>query len=321
MKEKLSWLYKYITLRIRKVTYKLRTSFMKRLIAVTKGKGLSHMHSYWPFIRLEKTNTEGAYKVFRKDSHLLTTLPYSELKHKDKAEAFIWGAGPSLNGIDFNKIPKTGHIFLNSTITLVPKYGLKPLAYIILDQFHIIYSFHTLKNIPDGTNLILTLPVIKEIADRDISILLKNKVFLAVNPLEPYEQNKRNFTELDTSKIITDLTLNTAFTKDPAYGFIDGGTVLTLGVQLCCFLGVQNTYIMGMDLSGGNTPHFNEKSKTTYFPSTTRGGLIGDYEVQILPFMQLAAKVFKENGLNIYNCSPVSRLPFDIIPYSDKFAK
>ena len=52
-----------------------------------------------------------------------------------------------------------------------------------------------------------------------------------------------------------------------------------------------------------------------------KSGLQKDFYNYILPFMKEASKRYKTKGIDLFNCSPISKLPFDIIPYSAIYEK
>lgn len=93
--------------------------------------------------------------------------------------------------------------------------------------------------------------------------------------------------------------------------------MLARGVQMAFYLNAGVTYILGLDLGNFMQPHFYETEQD----KVVSCGLLRDYEAKILPFMTLAAKVFKENNREIFNCSSVTKLPYGIFPYNNRFLK
>ncbi len=91
---------------------------------------------------------------------------------------------------------------------------------------------------------------------------------------------------------------------------------MSIGIQLAYFCKADRTYLVGLDIGNANQPRFYETNK-----NKQKSGLLKDYQEKILPFMKEASLMFKDEGMRLYNCSPVSKLPYDIIPYSDYLDK
>ena len=68
-----------------------------------------------------------------------------------------------------------------------------------------------------------------------------------------------------------------------------------------------------LDIGNAETePRFYEKEQ-----DRIRTGLLKDYDELILPFMRLAAAWYNQHEYRIFNCSPVTKLPYSVIPYHD----
>lgn len=147
----------------------------------------------------------------------------------------------------------------------------------------------------------LTFPAIKEIAFERPDIIRQNRIFLL---------HERKFHDSD----VFDTSEKNLFLFDrPTYGVFQAGTVMSAAVQLAAFLNIHHVYLLGLDISNAEKePRFYETQK-----DKVRTGLLRDYERQILPFMKLASVWYRNAGWTISNCSPVSKLPYSVIPYQD----
>ena len=99
---------------------------------------------------------------------------------------------------------------------------------------------------------------------------------------------------------------------DPRLGFFHTGTVMSNAIQIAFYVGFKEIFLLGFDLGNANQPRFYENTE-----DVVRSGLLNDYEEHIKPFMLLTKLASKKTGVGVYNCSPVSLLPYSIIPYRD----
>ena len=93
-------------------------------------------------------------------------------------------------------------------------------------------------------------------------------------------------------------------------GVFGGGTVVYAALQAASCLGFSPVYILGMDMTfGGARPRFYE-AREHMRPSW----LARDFERTILPCLRLMARFGQTSGFGVYNLSPISQVPADIIP-------
>ena len=85
---------------------------------------------------------------------------------------------------------------------------------------------------------------------------------------------------------------------------------MAVGLQLALLLDAHEILLLGLDINNVSQPRFYEKHN-----QSLKSGLLKDYQHKILPFMMKMARVCRDRGILIYNCSSVSKLPYDIIPF------
>lgn len=293
----------------------LRTSIVKRLIDIRYGVAYEHMHPYWPHMEIAYS-PEGYHKIYCHGKYALTTCSFSDLKTQcGGGEVSIFGAGPSIKLMDLSKIKENSAILVNGAITLADKLPHKPLLCILMDQNFLVNDTNLLKNLPKGSNILLSIAFLGTILRKDKSLIEGQNIFISNNILELYKKPITEISALPLDK--AEHTDKTAFSFDPEYGLFDGGTVLTWAIQLSFYFGACVTYILGLDLGNYAAPHFYE----TEANKCVSIGLFRDYETKILPFMTLAGEIFRKNNLPIFNCSPETKLPYSIFPFSDHFLK
>lgn len=288
--------YQSVKFFISKKIYKFKESCIKRYLKLTK-KDKIYSHSVYPYIKTQEKDS-GVFDVFFKNEYLFTSKSFDLLKGNYE-NIFIVGSGPSVSKQNTDKLKNKNVIFLNGSILTALEKSIIPMAYIIIDANFILNRMDIINKIQKGTNIILSPSAIKALAFFSPQTLTENNIFILSYITEP-AKHKTYF----------------EFSSNPQKGFADGGTVMSIGIQLAYFCKAETTYLVGLDISNANQPRFYETVK-----NKQKCGLLKDYQQKILPFMKQAALMFKEKGMALYNCSPISKLPYDIIPYSDYMSK
>mgnify|MGYP000000047602 FL=1 len=241
------------------------------------------------------------YKAYFKEKIICTESLYSfREKYQSLENLFIIGSGPSIKEQPIELLKNKDIILLNGAIHLIKSHQLRPLGVVIIDDSFVRKNAGILSYIPSSTHLFLSIYALKEIF-RKAPDLLHNPIYLVH--------------ELKCAGDIIPSDIHQCLYQfdKPTWGVFDGGTVMAVAIQLAAFISANNVWLLGLDIGNSNTePRFYENQT-----NICRSSLITDYETKILPFMRLAAVWYRQNNKNIYNCSPISKLPFDIIPYND----
>lgn len=294
---------------------KLRVSLMHRILFLKFGPGHRHWHTYWPNLKIE-FQPNGQHEVFYKGRKVFVTQSLAALKASSYDEIVIFGAGPSIKQMDLSKVKPGTAILVNGAMSLANKLAGGPLLCAVLD-----YAFlrdkvckDMLYSLPKGTNLLVSDDFFAYGFKRDKHIFDKFNVFIVCNATYPHWAKK---IEIDTLPIQNFRKgYDSLFSYNPQFGLFDGGTIVTWAVQMAYYLRAKTTYILGMDLGNFSEPHFYETEKNKIVSI----GLLRDYQ-KIENFMRLASEAFTADGLKIFNCSPVTKLPYSIIPFNDYFLK
>lgn len=299
---------------VKKLIEKLRVSVMHRILFFKFGEGYRHWHTYWPDLKIE-ARPDGRHEVFYKGRKVFTAQSLADLKTTDYDEIVIFGAGPSVKRMDLSKVKPRTAILVNGAMSLAGKLAGGPLLCAVLD-----YAFLTpagkamLAALPEGTNLLVSDDFFAYAFKRNKHIFDKFNVYITYNSVHPHWGKKIEIKDFSPQHFR--LGYGSLFSYDPRYGLFDGGTILTWAVQTAYYLGAKTTYILGLDLGNFAEPHFYETEKN----KVVSNGLLRDYQ-KIENFMRLASEAFAAAGLKIFNCSPVTKLPYSIIPFSDYFLK
>jgi hypothetical protein len=267
---------------------KLRRRIIKRYIKITHEKSNWFKADYWPDIK--NHNHEWYFRDTR-----LEVLPLSSIDLTNKSVNII-GSGPSVKNLELDKLKDSNNIFLNGAISLSYDYDLPVFAHVIMDSNFVYNCFDLIKRkVQYRTKLILSLGALCAIAERDLSILQRNDIYIFhIKPLSD----------------------ECHFSIDIDNYLIDGGTVMAIAIQAVLQSHPKKVYLLGLDISNAHLPRFYESQG-----NMQKSGLQKDFEHKILPFMTAASSQYKNDNVEIFNCSPISKLPFEIISYSDYYAK
>lgn len=300
---------------IKKLLDKIRISFKHRILFLKFGSGYRHWHTYWPNLKIE-FRPDGRHEVFYKGRKVLTTQSLVSLQKNSYDEIVIFGSGPSVNQMDLRKVKPRTAILVNGAMALANKLKGGPLLCAVLD-----YAFFNdnlckdmLYSLPEGTNLLVSDYFFAYVFKKDRHIFDRFNVYIVHNTVHPHWAKEIEIKDCSLQHFRKGD--NCLFSYDPKYGLFDGGTILTWAIQISYYLRARTTYILGLDLGNFASPHFYETEENKIVST----GLLRDYQ-RIENFMRLASEVFAEGGLKIFNCSPITKLPYSIFPFSDYFIK
>ncbi|KND23213.1 hypothetical protein AFK20_02490 [Enhydrobacter aerosaccus] len=97
---------------------------------------------------------------------------------------------------------------------------------------------------------------------------------------------------------------------DIRYGFVEGGTVALVALQLAYSLGFQVIHLYGIDLINSQQPRFYENQDNAA-PTKLDKAITH----RIVPSFDWVAHNYQQKGVQIYNHSPISKDLFTFIPY------
>lgn len=281
---------------------KIRRLIIRSSLKVVDRKTYKTRSEYWPWINIHESATNH-HEIFSFTQKLATSKPVRELTCANKSFSIV-GSGPSINDIDFSKIENTNIILLNGAINLIHKKDITPFYCIIIDSTFIENRFEIVRELPSGTHLLTTLGCLRAIHERDAHLIKRLNISVTQNVADP--------THKITNSDLGSLFRTQGYSDNLDIGYIDGGTVMAVGLQLALQFNAHEILLLGLDINNINQPRFYEKHN-----QSLKSGLLKDYQYKILPFMMKIASVCRARGIQIYNCSSVSKLPYDIIPFMD----
>lgn len=244
----------------------------------------------------------------------------------------ILASGSSIKAIDLTKISQQPCIFVNGSINLMGQCDFtQPVAYAITDPRFIRHNLAILQNRYDGQcPLYLTQAVLEKLAETDPTIIEKSyqNLYLIYSVERPITQpsggfltqfllkwqtkkrplvdfhNHPNFVIKQQGKNAIGVSL------DIRHGFVEAGTVAYVATQLAYGLGFKQIHLYGVDLINASEPRFYENSQNSA-PSKLEPAIYN----RIVPSFDLLATVYQQQGVKVYNHSPISKTLFHHLPF------
>ena len=220
---------------------------------------------------------------------------------KEHKECFIIGGGPSIKNQNLNLLENKFTIVHNAFYLLRTNYTFKPSLYVLEDPLPAEDNSIELNKIKD-INIVVPLKLKKYIRNRD------NVTYINFD-----------YTYIDSRETTKDKSLKFKFSDNLLLKGFWGGTVVYFSLQIAYFLGFKKIYLFGVDLSykipssakidgsiitstESDNNHLHKdwfgKGKRWHFPRQDRMKIA----------LERAIKFLSENGVEVYNFSPVSKI-------------
>lgn len=291
----------------------------------------AHMKTLHPYFGLrQRPGPDGGHDVLWRRRPVGRARPVSALERPDVADCFIVTSGPSLAQVDFRRLRGRVCFGVNGSIVKSEEADVPFLYHMVLDRNFVRDRFELVRTaILSGSQCVFSFVALSEIGEREPELLANDNLFLLPQLNAVYAEPKRTPEAFDAWAVEQPgLDLHPAaplqrgwvgFSRRPDLGAFSGQTVAFSALQVAWWLGYRRIFILGMDLGGtGGYERFYESGA-----SAAKTRLDKDFEPYILPSFELAGRLCREEGREVYNVSPSSRLPADVIPrlsYDDALA-
>jgi KDO transferase-3 len=272
--------------------------------------------------RFQLAPTEGGYAVLWNDRVVSRTEAPTFLRDSQSGGAFLVAAGPSLADLDLRILRDRPVMAVNGSMAKLLEAGVSPDYFMVLDQDFFRHRWEIVRQgIQAARRCLFSAEGLNEICLREASLLDRHPLLLQVCNaayLQPrlsiddcIALSRQNpallFAERD-AQLVADKLIG--WSDDITQGVFTGRTVTYAALQVLKYLGFRRVYILGMDLGhGGGRPRCYGEGDTPR-PS----GLERDYERFILPSFRLLQRAAVTDSFRVFNLSPVSRLPADVLP-------
>lgn len=239
----------------------------------------------------------------------------------------IIASGPSVADLDFTDLINTATIFVNGSISLMAQYDFTHIAgYVISDARFIKHQPDILKKYYAGQPLYATVAVFEALAIMHPDIISSHhhsmRIIYPVDRPWGVKTNKSWFKRLlfkpqalnkktplaafaDQPNFVIDTRHKPApigLSLDITQGFVEAGTVAYVAAQLAFSRQAGEIHLYGIDLINNDKPRFYE-SKDNSAPSKLDKAI----SERIVPSFDLLGRIYKEQGVVVYNHSPISQ--------------
>lgn len=284
----------------------------------TEFKHLKRLHPDFKLKRLGNLE-DNYYEIFWKQKLVGVTNPLSNLTKPQSERCFIVATGPSLNEIDFKQLANETLLGVNGAVAKCNKNVFMQYHFISDASFVLTRLSFVEKMINSGADCLFSFATLNNICECKPELLEAKNVFLLPEMNLQYDVPKKNAAEFDLwaesepEIILHDnsrlMNGRVGFSKNINQGVFTAQTVVFEAVQTAAYLGFKKINILGMDLNfSQDTSRFYEHKKDVVKSRINR-----DFEPYVLPAFEVAGKVAKHEGFEIFNLSPDSRLPATII--------
>lgn len=258
----------------------------------------------------------------------------------------IVASGGSISQVKIDRLLNEPTIFVNGSIQLFKDHAfVSPVAYVISDHRFIEHNLALMEqyyrvqaNGKAQCPLYITQAVLENLHKLAPHYLQKvsPNIRLIYNFQKPISDKKVNVFSKLSKKLIAKLNkthANNGLTNSQAIhiqansnnpligvstdirkGFVEAGTVAFVASQLAYSMGFKEIYLHGMDLLNAHEPRFYENQQNQAPCKLDKA-----VENRIVPSFDYMASVYQQQGVSIYNGSPVSKDIFKQFLFSDKF--
>ena len=244
----------------------------------------------------------------------------------------ILASGSSIYSANLNKISQQPCIFVNGSIELMETYDFQqPVAYVITDPRFIRHNLAILQNRYRGQcSLYITQAVLEKLADTDPHLIEQyaqhlRLIYSVERPIrQPSKHFLAKFFRKNNKRLLMDFANHPQFvierhgdttigvSLDIRHGFVEAGTVAFVATQLAYHLRFSEIHLYGIDLINAHEPRFYENVQNSA-PSKLAPAIYN----RIVPSFDLLASVYQQQGVMVYNHSPVSKDLFKNLPFFD----
>jgi len=295
--------------------------YRKWLYRKTLPDNLNQLKKLHPYFKLEKIGEKEDcyYEIFWKKKLIGKTNPLVNLKKPVSERCFIVATGPSLNEVDFQHLSSETLFGLKGAVAKCDN-NISMQYHIVSDASFIPQRFSLVeKMINSKADCLFSFVALNHICECNPDLLKANNLFLLPEINYNYDFPKKNALAFDQwAESKPDLVLHdtvklskgrVGFSKNITLGVFTAQTVVFEAIQTAAYLGFKKINILGMDLNfSPDIPRFYEQKK-----DIAKSRINQDFEPYILPSFEVAKNVAEQDGFEIFNLSPNSRLPESII--------
>ena len=269
-----------------------------------------HHLDYLPEIELISKSNQIDKIIYKKKVEIIPNKLGNLFPFFHRKRVFLVGSGPSIKEQNMHLLAKEKTIFLNGAISLVKSHNIQPTAFIVTDKRFVKNHKTLFFSLPSNIPCLFTLDVVKEVLNNDPNFFQAHTLFLIEKATRPYLKDKIKIEELDTSYFAK--KHNNACSLDINHGFVEAGTVMYAAAQVILSYKPKEIILVGFDLGNSNNPRFYESVN-----NKAKSKLQKALHKNIIPAFSLLSELCHIKNISIKNASPISKMPYDVIPYTN----
>ena len=229
---------------------------------------------------------------------------------------FVVASGPSLATVNVGALAGNASFAVNGAIARYDANTPGPNYYVITDPDFVEHRFPLVEAaFAARPYLLLSAAAMSAICERSPSLFRKADVSLIETHFCRYGQPRLKEPQIEAlvaaHKTLHASSARIGFSCDAELGLFSAHTVAYYPIQIACYMGFSEVYLLGVDLGGsGNQIRFYERV------GSARPSRLGhDLEKYILPSFSVLKRVTEAHpGFRVYNLSASSRLPAELVP-------
>lgn len=292
-------------------------SLIKQVYRYSRARTYRHSEKIWPYVKI-KRHDNGSFKEVSINGKHLPIAHIDRFKNPMCKELLILASGPSINHTNLSELGEMHWCAVNGAVNVLPRYADKPLHYYVVvdqgfvtDRIEMIAEVLTNPDVVVFTNVFCMHLIVDLLAFESIKaqlVLLDDRQLPVYGCKMTAEQMRLQSKQADTA-LNWHEKLDVGFSLDLKRGYISGGTVVYIALQIACYLGYQKVYLAGVDMKNFQQPRFYETAATRL---ETKLDL--EFETFVYPSFVLAADIYRQNNIEGYNLCLDSGLDDAIFP-------
>lgn len=289
----------------------LKRQMVRLGIRLLCGAKWGHAQDWTPHLRLIPPSENRRGSVYYKQKKLTELFTFREFQEATQPYCVIVGSGPSLAPQDLGHLGDGSLILLNGAIIRIAQASNAQSVFLAIEDERFIWRRYEMvrQYVNEQTRLLLSVSVLRALAELDPEWLSDRTVFLIENLLKPYGEPRRQLNDPGLARHIT-TDGQVAYSMAPQQGVIPAGTVAFSALQWVMARRPSTIGFAGIDISNAHQTRFYES------PSDRAGSGIRLAEGKILQHFALAAEGLRSHGATLETYSSFSALGEIGIPYN-----
>ncbi len=293
-----------------------------KLWRATWPRRFRHMAAYDRRLELPVVGSPaGPRQIIWRGREVGTLTDPATLRGRWQGHCFVVCSGPSLREIEFARLAGHPCMGVNGAVRMFDTQPFSATFHTATDSDFFEHRFACVERmIESGARCFFSVAGVTEICRQRPQLLRDARLCLTEVANRLFGQPRSSPEEFDRRVAADDQLLvhpqwpgqggDIGFSTNLEKGLFCGRTIGFRAIQIAYHLGFRRVFLLGMDLgASGNQVRFYDEA------SSSRPSMLDqDYDRWILPSFQVLSQNLNRLGLEVYNLSPCSRLPENVLP-------